>query len=86
MENTGILVTIIISIVLLTLFLAGIVFVIRSVRRNRRTGVMDEMEGHEFGLLRLHGGCGDDQPVFYGSGSGSRGEAAHSALGQGICG
>ena len=48
MENTGILVTIIISIVLLTLFLAGIVFVIRSVRRNRRTGVMDEMEGHEF--------------------------------------
>ena len=31
MENTGILVTIIISIVLLTLFLAGIVFVIRSV-------------------------------------------------------
>ncbi len=50
MQQTSltILVTIIISIVLLTLFLAGIVFVIRSVRRNRRTGVMDEMEGHEF--------------------------------------
>lgn len=46
--NQTILLTMIIGIVLLILFLAGIVYLIRSVRRSRRMGVMDEMEGRDF--------------------------------------
>ena len=43
-----ILLTIVISILLLLLFIAGIFCVIRSIHRNRRMRVMDEMEGHDF--------------------------------------
>lgn len=43
-----ILITIIISILLLTFFIAGIIYVLRCVRRSRRADVIDEMEGHEF--------------------------------------
>lgn len=46
--NQTILLTMIIGIVLLILFLAGIVYLIRSLRRSRRMGVMDEMEGRDF--------------------------------------
>lgn len=46
--NQTILLTMIIGIVLLILFLTGIVYLIRSVRRSRRMGVMDEMEGRDF--------------------------------------
>lgn len=39
---------ILISIFLLLLLLAGIFYVLRNLRRNRRMGTMDEMEGHDF--------------------------------------
>lgn len=46
--NQTIIFTIIISIIFLTLFMAGVIHLVRSVRRNRRMGVIDEMEGHDF--------------------------------------
>ncbi len=50
MQQTSltIILTIIGSMILLTLFTAAVVFVIRNIRRNRRIGMMDEMEGHDF--------------------------------------
>lgn len=47
-NSLTIVLTIIISITLLALLMAGVIRVIRSVRRNRRMGIMDEMEGHDF--------------------------------------
>ena len=42
------LISITISILLIFLFLAGALYVIRRVRYGRRAETMDEMEGHEF--------------------------------------
>lgn len=42
------LISIAISILLIFLFLAGALYVIRRVRYGRRAETMDEMEGHEF--------------------------------------
>lgn len=46
--NLTILLIIILSILFFTLFTAGCIYAIRSFRRNRRMGVMDDMEGHDF--------------------------------------
>lgn len=43
-----ILLTMAAGILVLCLFLAGILYVIRSVRRNRRMRSVDDMEGHDF--------------------------------------
>lgn len=46
--NLTILLTTVAGILVLCLFLVGILYVIRSVRRNRRMSAVDDMEGHDF--------------------------------------
>lgn len=58
--NLTVLFIIFISVLFVSLLIAGILYVIRGVRRNRRMQVMDEMDGHDFeyfcaGLLEKQG-------------------------------